>query len=73
MDKHQKAIYQFVQDVAVIDPICSIYAKGSIGNNSYTSASDVDIDIVTWRFACTCGHLGAFFTILRGLQPGDLK
>ncbi len=50
MDKHQKAINEFILQVIKYDPICSIYCKGSIGNNTYRPSSDIDIDIITWRY-----------------------
>lgn len=50
MDRHQRAIGEFLRRVTALDPVCSVYAKGSVGAGTYTETSDVDIDVITWCY-----------------------
>lgn len=44
MDKHQQALLTLIRDLVDLDPICSVFAVGSIGRGDYRPESDMDIN-----------------------------
>lgn len=50
MDKHQQALLALIRDLVELDPICSVFAVGSIGRGDYRPESDMDINVVSWRY-----------------------
>lgn len=50
MDKHQQALKVLIRNLLELDPVCSIYAMGSIGRGDYQPDSDMDIFAITWLY-----------------------
>ena len=50
MDKHQDALVKLIHDLVELDPVCSVIAVGSVGRADYHPESDMDINVVTWRY-----------------------
>lgn len=50
MDRHQRALQKLVQELSKFDPICSVIAIGSVGRGDYRPESDMDVNVVSWRY-----------------------
>ena len=50
MNKHEIALKNMVDLISNIDPVCSIFAEGSVGRGEYKPDSDIDLVVVTWRY-----------------------
>ena len=57
MDRHQLALANLIRDLVELDPICSVIAIGSMGRGDYHPDSDMDINVVTWRYRETPNQL----------------
>lgn len=50
MDDHQQALKALILNLMELDPVCSIYAMGSIGRGDHGPESDMDVFAITWRY-----------------------
>ena len=51
------ALANLIRDLVELDPICSVIAIGSMGRGDYHPDSDMDINVVTWRYRETPNQL----------------
>lgn len=47
--RHEAVLDALTQIISGIDPVCSIYAGGSVGRGTHGPDSDIDLFVITWR------------------------
>jgi hypothetical protein len=50
MKRHETVLHDLVLQISDLDPVCSVFAEGSVGRGEYRPDSDIDLVVVTWQF-----------------------